>query len=968
MCIETCAEGWGPLWWAAELQRQEPAMQKPSYGPWEAAKQLDSGHHWPDPVVTYSFPGWNDIPGFSAFSYDQQVLAELVLDLWSDVINITFKVSYFADDADIRFMNSSELPAGVGGATGDYPGSDPEDGDVYINSSNANNADMSFGGGAMLTLLHEVGHALGLSHPGDYNFADAPTYEEDAEYIEDTNQYTVMSYFAAEYTGALHETAQGVVYAQTPLLHDIYAIQQIYGTNLNTRAGDTVYGFNSTADRDVFDFDLNLFPVIAIWDGGGIDTLDLSGYRSASRVDLAAGAFSDVAGLTKNVAIAYKTYIENAIGGDGNDSIVGNEFENTLRGGDGNDELYGEQSDFWLGYAWAGAPLYVLDDADKLYGGEGRDTLRGGWGDDLLHGDAGVDDLNGGAGGDELNGGAGDDILVGDAGADEIHGGSGDDEIYGHRHKDAPVDKLNDPNWAYEDADYLYGGDGGDTIYGGYGDDWIWGDGGQGDDGEVVHGAVYSGDDYLYGEEGSDFIDGGEGRDFLDGGDGVDYLYGQNGNDYLVGDEGNDQLGGGSGHDRLTGQSGEDTLRGEDGNDWFDGGSERDTFYGGAGTDMLSYFGDTDRWEVDLASGFAINLDANYDEILASIENLELGMGNDIAYGTDGANVIWGWAGNDTIRGRNGHDTLHGHDGVDFLYGGAGNDMLHPDANNALNPDGDNDFVFGDGGIDTVSYGSAAESVTVDLAGGWAMGDDIGFDLLSGVESATGGRGDDYLYGDGAANRLEGFDGNDVLHGRGGNDHLLGWAGDDLIRPGPGNDTVDGGADNDTVSYSDSALSWLVDLSGGYASAGLGSYQTLIDIEDVALGTGNDVAYGTSGDNAIGGNDGNDWLYGGDGGNDRLYGGDGNDTLYGGSGEDFLEGGDGDDVFSFDDESQLTTVADFVDGSDRIGLNMTDYVSFDDLAIEPDADGNAVIYMGPRQITLVGVSIASLDNSDFIWL
>jgi hypothetical protein len=47
---------------------------------------------------------------------------------------------------------------------------------------------------------------------------------------------------------------------------------------------------------------------------------------------------------------------------------------------------------------------------------------------------------------------------------------------------------------------------------------------------------------------------------------------------------------------------------------------------------------------------------------------------------------------------------------------------------------------------------------------------------------------------------------------------------------------------------------------------------------------------------------------------------------------------------------------------------MTDYVSFDDLAIEPDADGNAVIYMGPRQITLVGVSVAAVDNSDFIWL
>ena len=100
--------------------------------------------------------------------------------------------------------------------------------------------------------------------------------------------------------------------------------------------------------------------------------------------------------------------------------------------------------------------------------------------------------------------------------------------------------------------------------------------------------------------------------------------------------------------------------------------------------------------------------------------------------------------------------------------------------------------------------------------------------------------------------------GHDVLHGRGGNDHLLGGAGSDILRPGAGNDTVDGGRDNDTVSYSDSALSWLVDLSGGYASAGLGSYQTLIGVEDVALGTGNDVAYGTSGDNAIAGNDGNE--------------------------------------------------------------------------------------------------------------
>ena len=210
--------------------------------------------------------------------------------------------------------------------------------------------------------------------------------------------------------------------------------------------------------------------------------------------------------------------------------------------------------------------------------------------------------------------------------------------------------------------------------------------------------------------------------------------------------------------------------------------------------------------------------------------------------------------------------------------------------------------------------------------------------------------------------------GHDVLYGRGGNDHLLGGAGSDILTPGAGNDTVDGGAGTDTLSYSDSALSWLVDLSGGYASS---RPRVLPDADQHRGCSPRDWqrrGLGNSGDNAIAGDDGNDYLDGGVGGNDRLYGGDGNDTLYGGSGEDWLEGGDGDDVFSFNDESELATISDFTDGSDRIALNMTLYQSFNDLAIEADDDGNAVIYMGPRQITLVGVSVGEINNSDFIWL
>ena len=59
-------------------------------------------------------------------------------------------------------------------------------------------------------------------------------------------------------------------------------------------AGDTVYGSNSTADRDVFDFTINDTPIVTIWDGGGNDTLDVSGFNSDQVIDLNEGAFSSV--------------------------------------------------------------------------------------------------------------------------------------------------------------------------------------------------------------------------------------------------------------------------------------------------------------------------------------------------------------------------------------------------------------------------------------------------------------------------------------------------------------------------------------------------------------------------------------------------------------------------------------------------------------------------------------------------
>jgi serralysin len=305
-----------------------------------------------------------------------------------------------------------------------------------------------YGGYGLLTYQHEIGHALGLSHPGSYN--GSGSYATDAEYLQDTRRYTIMSYFNAfeDGSGTDHWGSDGFLrYAQTPMVHDVAAIQAIYSADTTTRTGNTTYGFNSTAGLDVFDFTRNTNPIVTIYDAAGTDTLDLSGFGGVQRIDLTPGAYSDVGGyMTNNLGIAYSTTIENAIGGSGNDAITGNSAGNTLTGNAGNDTLQG------------------LGANDTLYGGTGNDLLYGGDGDDWLDGGSGQDRLDGGSGFDAVDfrantaagtinlttgtasfagfgyvetlvgiekvlTGSGNDLLIGDAGANELWGGGGDDRF-----------------------------------------------------------------------------------------------------------------------------------------------------------------------------------------------------------------------------------------------------------------------------------------------------------------------------------------------------------------------------------------------------------------------------------------------------------------------------------------------------------------------------------------------------------
>src|SRR5262249_17528625 len=151
------------------------------------------------------------------------------------------------------------------------------------------------------TYIHEIGHAMGLSHPGTYDAGNGGsiTYANNAEFTLDNRQYTIMSYFGGYQPGVgwpQDGTYSNSYYPSTPMVYDIAAVQAIYGADYTTRSGNTVYGFNCTADRTVFDFTQDTHPIFTIWDGGGIDTLDCSLYNGNQTIDLTPGNYSSVDG------------------------------------------------------------------------------------------------------------------------------------------------------------------------------------------------------------------------------------------------------------------------------------------------------------------------------------------------------------------------------------------------------------------------------------------------------------------------------------------------------------------------------------------------------------------------------------------------------------------------------------------------------------------------------------------------
>jgi Ca2+-binding RTX toxin-like protein len=592
------------------------------------------------------------------------------------------------------------------------------------------------GGYVFDSFIHEFGHEFGLNHPGLYNYSGPGgvqiNYLNNATWIYDRQQYSVMSYFDGIDVG--EDTRWS---ASTPLMSDIEAvIRRFFSTvdadgvrtyqTINLNTGDNVYGFGS---------DQNIYKLTAtglqhnigfvIHDTGGNDTINFSGSTAGTILDLRAGQFSSVNGHHNNVSIfaghnadGTEYYIENGIGSRFADVLIGNDGANTLDGRGGADSMAGNGGD----------DVYFVDSVDDIV----RERRNGGNDTVIVLGR----DLDVGAFTNVEN------VIFVDASPSDP---GGDGETV--------------PGGGSAPTSILYGDDSNETLDGGAGGDMIFGQGG--DD------LVIGGRDSLASRDINNTIDVADLADQTESDDGDDALYGGSGNDTILAGQGNDTLDGGSGDDMLSGQAGVDIFR------------------GGAGSDTVDYSRESPfQLIVNLEQNFAYGGTSSGDTF-DSIENL-IGSDDriDRFIGTAASNHFWGQGGGDYFNGRGGNDILDGGDDGDIIYGEGGNDTI-------IGGTGQ-DYLDGGDGNDTVVYASSSAGVTVNLGDGTTNGGDadgpvqivgrgtaIRHDILVGFENAVGSFYDDHLIGSARANKLFGGAGGDTLTGGGGTDTLYGGAGND---------------------------------------------------------------------------------------------------------------------------------------------------------------------------------------------
>ncbi|MGV6802101.1 MAG: M12 family metallo-peptidase [bacterium] len=610
------------------------------------------------------------------------------LDDIEEMIDVTFVESATwtgLSDADFTIFKNDD--SGSLGTAGTYSNSSQAWSDIRINHTISSRwtSGGHKGGQGYETLVHEIGHALGLGHTHDTGFGSEilkgmtglSAFVAGPDGLNDPIN-SIMAYrdgWAEMGTSSVTMGNRGNYGAW-----DAKALQNRYGENTTNASGSDTYTLpTSSVSGTTFE---------TIWDTGGTDTITAASSSVAATIDLRAatldytstsgGPVNYVTGIVGGFTIASGSVIENGTGGSAADTITGNSADNTLTGNGGDDTIVGSAgSDTLSGGAGSDTVSYINSSASvtvNLFSGSGSG------GDAAGDTYSSIENVTGSDFGDNFYANSsGNDFDGGDGTTDWVRYSNSTAAVTvnlltgvgsgGHAGSDT-----------YANLERIQGSSFGDTLTGTDGINRIEG---------------RDGDDSLYGRSGNDVLLGGDGADYINGGGAVDWVYyddsaagvtvnlstgtGSGGTaagdtysgvERILGSDFADTLTGNSAGNYLRGGAGADSLFGDAAGDLLSGGDGADALDGGAGFDWAYYVFSTAGVSVNLATGATSGGEAAGDTF-TSIERIR---------GSDFADTLTGDSGNNWFRGGDGADTLQGGTGRDLLQGEGGADVYVFDA------------------------------------------------------------------------------------------------------------------------------------------------------------------------------------------------------------------------------------------------------------------------------------------------